>query len=143
MLTGPLQPPPPQWLTIGLATLQQTYPNDSFEAFMKYTGVNIDTNAPIPPEKVPIPAPANISFFFLPRIRCHDCPGKLYTPGPGETTDNFEIHLKNRQHREKVEKRVREQGGAANGNASNAQANGADGGVGHRGSGSSQGGGSD
>jgi SWI/SNF-related matrix-associated actin-dependent regulator of chromatin subfamily B member 1 len=55
------------------------------------------------------------------RVKCSDCPGKvrtllhslwwmffnyvrlqLYTPGPNETLGNFEVHLKNRQHRMKV-----------------------------------------
>jgi len=44
--------------------------------------------------------------MYLPRIRCHDCPGKLYTPGPEMTVGNFEVHLKNRQHRERVDGRV-------------------------------------
>ncbi|KAJ5690649.1 hypothetical protein N7462_005041 [Penicillium macrosclerotiorum] len=46
-----------------------------------------------------------------PRIRCHDCPGKLYTPGPGMTVDNFEVHLRNRQHKERVEERLVKTGG--------------------------------
>ena len=37
-----------------------------------------------------------------------DCPGKLYTPGPETGVNNFEVHLKNRIHREKVERRVSE-----------------------------------
>lgn len=40
------------------------------------------------------------------RIRCFDCPGKVYKPGPGETLSNFEIHLKNRGHRAAVAKRL-------------------------------------
>ena len=35
------------------------------------------------------------------RIKCLDCPGRVYTLGPGETLNNFEVHLKNRQHVEK------------------------------------------
>ncbi|KAK7042455.1 hypothetical protein R3P38DRAFT_2890583 [Favolaschia claudopus] len=41
------------------------------------------------------------------RIKCLDCPGKLYTPGPGETLNNYEIHLRNRLHRRRVNERVR------------------------------------
>ncbi|KAF9476043.1 hypothetical protein BDN70DRAFT_812942 [Pholiota conissans] len=36
------------------------------------------------------------------RMKCFDCPGKLYTPGPGETLSNFHIHLRNRRHRSLV-----------------------------------------
>ena len=44
--------------------------------------------------------------MFYPRIVCRDCPGKLYTPGPEMGVRNFEVHLKYRIHREKVENRV-------------------------------------
>ncbi|PPQ70557.1 hypothetical protein CVT26_013144 [Gymnopilus dilepis] len=40
------------------------------------------------------------------RIRCADCPGKIYYPGPGETLANFDVHLKNREHRRRVSERV-------------------------------------
>ena len=60
------------------------------------------------------------------RIKCLDCPGKviclfpvaaffclsdcilwqLYTPGPAETLSNYEVHLKNRQHRQRVNSRL-------------------------------------
>jgi hypothetical protein len=30
---------------------------------------------------------------------------QLYTPGPGETLDNFMVHVRNRQHRANVEGR--------------------------------------
>ena len=63
------------------------------------------------------------------RIKCQDCPGKvrkffkkkykfdrilgiekkkkqLYTPGPGETLSNYEVHLKNRMHRYRVNERL-------------------------------------
>ncbi|KAJ7906832.1 hypothetical protein B0H13DRAFT_1527796, partial [Mycena leptocephala] len=40
------------------------------------------------------------------RIECFDCPGKLYIPGPGETLSNYEVHLKNRLHRRRVDERV-------------------------------------
>ena len=34
------------------------------------------------------------------------CISQLYTPGPAETLANFEVHLKNRLHRTKVNARV-------------------------------------
>ncbi|KAJ6495779.1 hypothetical protein C8R47DRAFT_973680 [Mycena vitilis] len=40
------------------------------------------------------------------RIKCLDCPGKLYITGGGETLNNFELHLKNRLHRKRVTDRV-------------------------------------
>ncbi|KAH9068168.1 hypothetical protein EDB83DRAFT_2222754, partial [Lactarius deliciosus] len=39
------------------------------------------------------------------RVRCLDCPGKLYIPG--DSMSNFEVHLKNRNHRDRVAERVR------------------------------------
>ncbi|KAL4797856.1 hypothetical protein BDV19DRAFT_38816 [Aspergillus venezuelensis] len=104
-------PPPPSWLVAGLARLNQSNPNDSFEAVMRYTAVDTESMQPVanahsqPNQK--------LKFLYLPRIRCHDCPGKLYTPGPGTTVDNFEVHLRNRQHKERVEERISRPAGAA------------------------------
>jgi len=56
------------------------------------------------------PLPANHKAYFLPRIRCLDCPGKLYNAGPEQSVSNFELHLKNRQHLNNVLKR---RGGSA------------------------------
>jgi SWI/SNF-related matrix-associated actin-dependent regulator of chromatin subfamily B protein 1 len=50
-------------------------------------------------------APPGTKFQFLPRIRCNDCPGKLYTAVPGKVVQDFEVHLRNRGHRETVMKR--------------------------------------
>jgi len=33
-------------------------------------------------------------------------PGRIYSLGPAETLNNFEVHLKNRGHRENVQARV-------------------------------------
>ncbi|OJJ65206.1 hypothetical protein ASPSYDRAFT_374691 [Aspergillus sydowii CBS 593.65] len=97
-------PPPPSWLVAGLARLNQANPNDSFEAVMRYTAVDTETMQPVAnPNSHPS---QKLKFLYLPRIRCHDCPGKLYTPGPGTTVDNFEVHLRNRQHKERVEERI-------------------------------------
>jgi len=51
----------------------------------------------------PAPNPAAASEW---RVRCSDCPGKLYNPGAGESLNNFEVHLKNRHHRGRVIARV-------------------------------------
>jgi len=48
-----------------------------------------------------------VKWKWSPRIRCHDCPGKLYTPGPEQTVDSFLVHVKNRGHRERVEQRTK------------------------------------
>ncbi|KAH6910743.1 hypothetical protein BKA70DRAFT_1271401 [Coprinopsis sp. MPI-PUGE-AT-0042] len=75
---------PPEWLTAAMIQLQNRYPSDKFDVILRKT-----TTAT--PEW---------------RIKCLDCPGKLYTPGPGETLNNYEVHLKNRQHRQRVNDRL-------------------------------------
>lgn len=50
-------------------------------------------------------APAGVKLGFWPRIRCNDCPGKLYTAQPGRVEQDFEVHLRNRKHLEKVASR--------------------------------------
>lgn len=52
------------------------------------------------------PLPPNHKTTYLPRIRCQDCPGKLYNAGPGQSVTNFELHLKNRQHMSNVSTRI-------------------------------------
>lgn len=76
----------PQWLVTALDTLRQRYPDDLFEGFVRQGNDPSET---------------------ILRIRCNDCPGKLYIPGPSLTLENFEIHLKNRYHRTRVEQRLR------------------------------------
>ncbi|KAF8892913.1 hypothetical protein BD779DRAFT_1507704, partial [Infundibulicybe gibba] len=69
---------PPRWLSEAIHATQTSYPRDRFEAILR--GPNW-------------------------RIKCADCPGKLYVPGPGETLSNYEVHLRNRQHRQRVNNR--------------------------------------
>lgn len=69
---------------------------------MRYRAVNIATDYPVPLSS----GQQGIEYMYYPRIRCMDCPGKTYTPGPGTDVKNFEVHLKNRIHREKVNERV-------------------------------------
>ncbi|KAL2829160.1 hypothetical protein BDW59DRAFT_37256 [Aspergillus cavernicola] len=97
-------PSPPNWLVAGLARLKRSNPNDSFEAVMRYTAVDTETMQPV--ANANSQSSQKLKYLYLPRIRCHDCPGKLYTPGPGTTVDNFEVHLRNRQHKERVEERI-------------------------------------
>ena len=74
---------------------------------MKHSGIDPSSDQSVRILNLPPDAklPANIKYQYMPRIRCNDCRTKLYTAGPGLTVDNFEIHLKNRQHKERVEAR--------------------------------------
>jgi len=72
---------------------------------MKYASVDKITNDIVRVDQLPTDGGAGsekIKWQFLPRIKCNDCPGKLYTVGPGTTVENFEIHLKNRLHKDRV-----------------------------------------
>lgn len=101
-----MQPPPPDWLVASLERLNRAYPDDRFEGMMRHCAVSAVTDQPVALPAPGAPIPPGLKFAYLPRIRCHDCPGKLYTPGPETTVGNFEVHLKNRQHRERVDARV-------------------------------------
>lgn len=106
------KPSPPSWLSTGLAELARNYPNDHFEGVMRYSAIDKQTEGALTMPAPGTAIPNNMKFMYLPRIRCHDCPGKLYTPGPGMTVENFEVHLRNRLHREKVEARTARASGA-------------------------------
>ncbi|KAI1661607.1 SNF5-domain-containing protein [Daldinia decipiens] len=110
----PVPPPPPAWLVTALEKFKQepAYANDRFEGIMRYSSVNSNTGAPVPLPQQGEPIPPHVRFYFLPRIRCLDCPGKLYTPGPDISASNFEVHLKNKVHKEKVELRLALEGKA-------------------------------
>ncbi|KAK0622900.1 SNF5-like protein, partial [Immersiella caudata] len=105
-------PPPPEWLTQALRDLQKQHPNDMFEGVMRYCAINTKTDTPVQLPQGGKEIPPDVQFMYLARIRCLDCTGKLYTPGPETTVGNFEVHLKNRQHREKVAARVAKSGPA-------------------------------
>lgn len=94
----PANPPPvPEWLVEALAALQKQYAQDNFEGMMRQTAYDAVSGTPV---AVGAGAPpGGVRYKWMPRIRCHDCPGKLYTPGPEKTVDNFLMHLKNRGHR--------------------------------------------
>ncbi|KAG8769144.1 SWI/SNF chromatin-remodeling complex subunit [Ceratobasidium sp. 428] len=80
---------PPQWMSDCLDTLQMTHPADRFTIIVKTDPQNA--------EEPPLP-----KF----RLKCLDCPGKLYTPGPEQSLANFVVHLKNRTHRSRVNSRL-------------------------------------
>lgn len=108
LLTILPQPPPPAWLVESLEKFKEEgYANDLFEGVMRYSAVNELNDSPLPMPQPGAPIPPNMRFWFLPRIRCLDCPGKLYTPGPDMSAANFTVHLKNRAHREKVDNRLK------------------------------------
>lgn len=98
-------PAPPLWLGPALGRLKRFYPDDLFEAIMHHTDVSTITDSQIYLANEPITP--DTKFMYYPRIKCLDCPGELYKPGPGFSANDFEIHLKNRLHREKVERRKR------------------------------------
>jgi SWI/SNF-related matrix-associated actin-dependent regulator of chromatin subfamily B protein 1 len=54
--------------------------------------------------------PEGLEVKYLPRIRCMDCPGKLYTAVEGKVEEDFAVHLKNRRHLGMVAKRVEGEG---------------------------------
>ncbi|KAI0971987.1 hypothetical protein F4678DRAFT_65229 [Xylaria arbuscula] len=108
----PTPPPLPEWLIASLEEIESTdisYINNVCEAIWRYSAVDTNTNQPIPYSLDDLPLANNIRFFWLLRIRCLDCPGKLYSPGPDKSISNFEVHLKNRNHKERVEERVARQ----------------------------------
>ena len=74
---------------------------------MKHSAIDPSSDQPVRIQSFQgdVKPPANIKFQYMPRIRCNDCRTKQYTAGPGLTVDNFEIHLRNRQHKERVEAR--------------------------------------
>ena len=74
---------------------------------MRYTAVSLETDLPVPMRmNADGKPPDDVKLMYYPRIKCLDCPGKLYTPGPETGVNNFEVHLRNRVHREKVDARV-------------------------------------
>ncbi|GAA5994848.1 uncharacterized protein JCM10292_004388 [Rhodotorula paludigena] len=81
--------PPPQplpWMLRAAEELRAKQVDDRFEIIPR-----------------PRPSDPNVQEW---RIRCLDCPGKLYNLGPGETLDGFLVHFKNRVHRSNVDARL-------------------------------------
>ncbi|KAF8480047.1 SNF5-domain-containing protein [Russula ochroleuca] len=73
---------PPHSLIDAHASMNAKYPDDRFDIW-------------------PRMAPSGEQEW---RVKCLDCPGKLYIPGDGMS--NFEVHLKNRNHRARVAERL-------------------------------------
>ncbi|KAK8850360.1 hypothetical protein IAR55_004278 [Kwoniella newhampshirensis] len=70
----------PPWVSNALATMRAKYPRDLISVVQK----------PRPADQ----PDATVEW----RAKCLDCPGRIYSLGPGETLNNFEVHLKNRGH---------------------------------------------
>ncbi|GAA5904355.1 hypothetical protein JCM6882_003204 [Rhodosporidiobolus microsporus] len=84
-------PQPLPWMVAAAAELRSKQVDDRFEI-------------------IPRRGPADSTVQEW-RIRCLDCPGKLYNLGPGETLDGFLVHFKNRNHRLNVEARLAKEHG--------------------------------
>ncbi|OCF78534.1 hypothetical protein I204_00474 [Kwoniella mangroviensis CBS 8886] len=69
----------PSWASRALSEMRSKYPRDDFVMVQK-------------------PRPADFQGPIEWRAKCMDCPGKIYALGPGDTLQNFEVHLKNRAH---------------------------------------------
>ncbi|KAI5857515.1 hypothetical protein BZA05DRAFT_383841 [Tricharina praecox] len=105
-------PPPPDWLITALSRLRETYTNDNFEATMRRIAFDAETGQSMSAAQIQATS-KEIKWKWIPRIRCHDCPGKLYTPGPEQTVESFLVHVKNRGHRVRVDQRTKTGGGGA------------------------------
>lgn len=88
---------------------------------MRFSAVDADTGGPARFDHTSLPAGSSppspvahpetgvkqrIKWMWQPRIRCDDCPGKLYTALPEDTVEKFEVHLKNKKHKAAVEDRI-------------------------------------
>ena len=102
-------PAPPSWLTEAIEQLRVEHPDDDFNPLMKPYMIDSMTMMPVtkgrPPPTVGGVAAAGTKFQYLPRIKCMDCPGKLYTAVPNRVIQDFSVHLRNRVHREMVSAR--------------------------------------
>lgn len=104
-------PAPPPWLTQAISHLRSQHPDSSFTALMRPYAIDIATDKPTAPASAtpgaPAPTSGDVRWQYLPRIKCNDCPGKVYTAMPGRVVEDFAVHLRNRVHRQKVLERTR------------------------------------
>jgi SWI/SNF-related matrix-associated actin-dependent regulator of chromatin subfamily B protein 1 len=90
-----------------MQTLSDVHPDDRFQPFMKVYCVNIETGELVPASKQtdiqPGDAPPKgLKIQYVPRIRCNDCPGKVYTAVRESVVEDFGVHLRNKKHKEAV-----------------------------------------
>lgn len=98
--TGVVPTDPPKWLWAATQSMRSKYPDDLF-ILKRINGTEWRIKCSDCPGKVSLIRclyPMGVSLMFLST--------QLYTPGPGETLSNYEVHLKNRQHRQRVNDRV-------------------------------------
>ncbi|KXT17845.1 hypothetical protein AC579_5353 [Pseudocercospora musae] len=101
------EPPPPPWLDSALAQLKEAHPDGDFTPLMRSYVINVETGELTKGSfAAGDPVPEGRKFQWLPRIKCNDCPGKLYTAIPDKVIDHFGVHLKNRNHIAAVEDRL-------------------------------------
>lgn len=106
-LTVTAQPAPPRFLTEAIQILREKYPQASIDGIMYPCQINIDTIVVTAERLEPgASAPAGYKLKLLPRIRCADCPGRLYEANPMSVVENFTPHMRNRLHRYGVELRL-------------------------------------
>lgn len=107
--TNVSQAPPPPWLQEALQELREKNPGEMFEAVMRYSIIDQNTLQSVKQDTLSASAtlPSGYKAQYLPRIRCVDCPGKLYNVGPEHTVGNFQMHLNNKLHKENVKKRTK------------------------------------
>lgn len=89
----------PAWLNQRLADLRVKYPDDLFELVLQNPAPNTAASKSVPTASPDPPSSVH-------RIKCLDCPGRLYIPGPLMTLQNFESHLKRADHRNGVSGRL-------------------------------------
>jgi SWI/SNF-related matrix-associated actin-dependent regulator of chromatin subfamily B member 1 len=87
--------------------LRVTYSRDDFEAWMKWMPFDKTSGQPLKHDELARVPEEDRSYGWVPRIKCNDCPGKQYTAAPNNAAENFEIHLRNRQHQQRVDNRLK------------------------------------
>jgi SWI/SNF-related matrix-associated actin-dependent regulator of chromatin subfamily B protein 1 len=101
--------------------MHRLYPTSRFSGLMRFSAINALTDKSVSIDHTSLPAgsppPANftnpatgekqeVKWMWQPRIRCDDCPGKLYTAVREDTVGKFEPHIKNRKHKAMVDARL-------------------------------------
>ena len=98
-----LQVVPPRWLTEALHELRHAHSDVSVEGVMQPYEIDIQSELPTS-NTLEDGATAGRGFKIqlLPRVRCLDCPNKLYVARPGSVIDDLSIHMRNRLHKQSV-----------------------------------------
>ena len=90
-----------------METLRERHSDSEFETLMRPYPVDSTSLKAVKLSFEPgASPPAGVKFKYMPRIRCRDCPTKLYNALPESVVDDFEVHLRNRKHRDAVQTRI-------------------------------------